>query len=120
MRSKWVNYQGYPIFYQDFSGHDQLNSAAVLQELAAVQAVVLQQPPHSLLVLADFRNTQIGKELMDRLTESSRLTQLHVKKTAVLGVTGPKRILAGMLASLTGQRFTMFDHQIQALDWLIE
>lgn len=120
MRSKWVNYQGYPIFYQDFSGHDQFNPVAVLQELAEVQAVVLQQPPNSLLVLADFRNTQIGKELMDMLTESSRLTQSHIKKTAVLGVTGPKRILAAMLASLTGQRLTMFDQQSQALDWLIE
>jgi len=120
MRSKWINYQGYPVFYQDFSGHDHLNSAAALQELAEVEALVLEQPPHSLLVLADFRNTQIGKELMDLLTASSRITQAHVKKTAVLGVTGPKRILAGMLASLTGQEFTLFEQPSQALDWLIE
>ena len=85
-----------------------------------VQNVVLQEAPDSMLVLADFRNTQVGKDLMDLLTASSRITQVHIKKTAVIGVTGPKRILASMITSLTGQPFSLFDTPEHAQEWLIQ
>jgi hypothetical protein len=120
MRSKWITYKGLNIFYQDFSGYDIFNPEAIKQELAEVQAVVLQEPPNSILVLSDFRETQIGKDLMDLLTASSRVTKAHVKKTAVLGITGTKRILANMLVSITGQQLSLFDTLEQAQAWLIQ
>ncbi len=118
MRSRWITHNGRQIFYQDFSGHDSIAPEAARQELAEVQAVVLQSPPDSLLVLADFRGTKVGKDLMDLLITSSRITNACVKKTAVLGATGPKRILASMLIVLTGQKLSLFDTLEQALEWL--
>jgi hypothetical protein len=120
MRSKWLNYKGKQIFYQDFSGHDLMDSEPIKAELAAVQAIVAKEPEASVLVLSDFSDTYLGKDLMDLLVESSRLTKSHVKKTAVLGVRGIKRFLADTLIRMTGQALSFFDDEEEAKQWLIE
>ena len=120
MRSKWITHHDKRIFYQDFSGHYLTDIDALKEELTAVQAAVTQEPKGSVLVLADFRNTQIGRGLMDQLVSSSKLTKDYVRKTAVLGVVGPKRVLVDMLVRLTGQHLTLFDDPEIAKDWLIK
>ena len=120
MRSKWLTYKGKQIFYQDFSGYGFLDMEPLKRELAAVQEIVIQAPENSVLVLTDFRETSIGRDLMDLLTASSRVTKLHIKKTAVLGVTGTKRIFADMLVRLTGQQLSFFDQEEAARDWLVK
>ncbi len=119
MRSKWIEYGGKRIFYQDFSNLGVDSTEAVKAELAEVQAIVLAQPEDSLLVLADFRDTAINNELMDILRESSAKTKGHVHKTAVLGVVGVKRILADILTRLTGQKLSYFTHESEAKAWLV-
>lgn len=119
MRSKWISHKDRQIFWQDFS-HHMTDAEAVKEELQSVQNVVTRQPRASLLVLADFRNTQVGKDLMDSLVASSSITKPYIKKTAVLGVVGTKRILAETLVRLTGQILTTFDDIETAKEWLIQ
>jgi hypothetical protein len=119
MRSKWIEHNGTQIFYQNFSGVDILHSDQVVKELQEVQEVVTKQPLNSVLVLADFRNTAIGKELLQVMTKSSDKTKAYVRRTAVLGVVGSKRIFANMLMSLTGQDLMMFEEEENAKNWLI-
>jgi hypothetical protein len=119
MRSKWVTHKDKQIFYQDFSGYNLLESDAAKAELCAVQEIVCSQPNNSVLVLSDFRETQIGKDLMDLMVASSRQMKLHVNKTALLGITGTKRILVDMLARLTDQQLTLFDTEEEAIEWLV-
>jgi len=119
MRSKWITHKGRQIFWQDFSHNGLSGADAIKEELRSVQDVVVRQPRASLLVLADFRDTQIGKEIMDMMVASSDATKTHVKKTAVLGVVGTKRILAEMLTRLTGQQLTIFDNEETAKNWLV-
>ena len=120
MRSKWITYKDRQILYQDFSGHYLVDAMLVKEELAAVQQIVVQQPENSVLVISDFTNTQIGRGLMDMLIASSKATKSHIKKTAVLGVVGTKRILGDMLMRITGQQLTFFDDIEKAKDWLVE
>ncbi len=119
MRSKWIEFAGKKIFYQDFSDLGMNNVEAVKAELAEVQATVLEHPENSLLVLSDFRNTSINNELMGVLRESSEKTKGRVFKTAVLGVVGVKRVLADMLTKFTGQQLSYFDHENDAKAWLV-
>ncbi|MEJ5225048.1 MAG: hypothetical protein WHV44_11380 [Anaerolineales bacterium] len=119
MRSKWIEFAGKRIFYQDFSNLGMDSTEAVKAELAEVQAVVLSQPEDSLLVLSDFRNTSINNELMGILRESSAKTKGHIRKTAVLGVVGVKRVLADILTKLTGQKLSYFEHESDAKAWLV-
>lgn len=119
MRSHWIEYNGKQIFYQDFSKLF-FNSAAVKAELEEVQKIVKSQPPDSVLVLSDFRDTNIGSDLLPALNTASAATKAHVHKTAVLGVTGIKRKLADLLTALTGQPLKYFDDVEAAKKWLVE
>ena len=118
MRSNWVEYQGKKIFYQDFS-RNFYNTAAVQTELAEVQKVVKAQPLGSVLVLSDFRDTNVGRDLLPIMNAASAATKDYVHRTAVLGVTGMKRKLADMLTALTGQSLKYFDDIESAKEWLI-
>ena len=119
MKSTWIEFNGKRIFYQDFSKNF-YNSAAVKAELAEVQEIVKAEPPGSVLVLTDMRDTNVGSELLPDMNAASAATKAHVRKTAVLGVTGMKRKLADLLTALTGQQLKYFDDIEAAKRWLAE
>jgi len=118
MRSQWIEHNGKKIFYQDFSKNF-YNSAAVKAELAEVQQVVMSQPMDSTLVLSDFRDTNVGSDLLSAMNSASAATKGHVHKTAVLGVSGMKRKLADLLTAITGQPLKYFDDLEAAKNWLV-
>jgi hypothetical protein len=118
MRSKWIEYKGKRIFYQDFSALF-YNADAVKAELKAVEEVVMKEPVNSVLALSNFKDTQVGSNLMSALNEASAKTKDHIRKTAVLGVTGFKRTLGDMLTRLTGQPLKYFEFEEEAKDWLV-
>src|SRR5215207_1254196 len=107
MRSNWIEHKGQKIFYQDFS-QNFYNSAAVKEELNEVQKVVIAEPLNSLLVISDLRDTEIAGDLLPAMNAASRATKAHIRKTAVLGVTGVKRQLGDLLTKLTGQQLKYF------------
>jgi len=119
MRSNWIEHKSTKILYQDFSKNF-YNSAAVKTELAEVQKVVLAEPKNSVLVLTDMRDTNVGGDLIPAMNAASAATKSHVRKTAVLGVTGVKRKLADLLTALTGQQLKYFDDIELAKSWLVE
>ncbi len=119
MKSKWIEYNGKKIFYQDFTNLF-YNAQAVKDELTAVQEVVLKEPTNSVLVMSNFKDTQVGADLMGALNDASTKTKDHVRKTAVLGVSGFKRTLGDMLSRLTGQPLKYFEYEEEAKNWLIQ
>jgi len=119
MRSNWIEHKGKKILYQDFSKNF-YNSAAVKAELAEVQEIVMAQPLNSVRVLSDFRDTNVGSDLLSVMNTASAATKVYVQKTAVLGVTGMKRKLADLLTALTGQPLKYFDDLQSAKNWLAE
>ena len=119
MRSTWIEHKGKKILYQDFS-RNFYNSAVVKAELEEVQKIVIAQAVNSVRVLSDFRDTNVGTDLLTAMNNASAATKAHVNKTAVLGVTGMKRKLADLLTALTGQPLKYFDNLEAAKDWLAE
>ena len=119
MRSAWIEHQGKKILYQDFSKNF-YDSAAVKAELDEVQNMVMAQPLNSVLVLSDFRDTNVGSDLLSAMNAASEATKAHVQKTAVLGVTGMKRKLGDLLIAVTGQPLHYFDDIEAAKDWLAQ
>ena len=83
-----------------------------------MQEIVINEPARSVLALSNFRDTQIGADLMSALNDSSVKTQRHIRKTAVVGVSGFKRTLGDMLSLLTGQQLKYFEYDEEAKDWL--
>ena len=72
------------------------------------------------LVLTDMRDTNVGGDLIPAMNAASTATKNHIRKTAVLGVTGMKRKLGDLLTALTGQQLKYFDDIELAKIWLVE
>jgi hypothetical protein len=117
MKSKWIEYNGKKILYQDFSNLF-FNTHAIKEELEQVQAIVLAEPENSVLIISNFTSTEITNDLMPLLNDSSKLTKLHVRKTAVIGMTGFKRTLGDLLSRITGQELMYFTNETEAKEWL--
>jgi hypothetical protein len=119
MKSKWIEYNGKKILYQDFSNHF-YNTNATKEELEQVEAIVLGEPENSVLVISNFTNTEITNALMPILNDASKITKSHVLKTATIGVSGFKRILGDLLSRITGQPIMYFMDETEAKKWLTE
>jgi len=117
MKSRWIEHNGKKILYQDYANLF-FNTSAVKNELAGVQEIVTTQPENSVLVLSDFTNTEISGDLMPIMNQASKLTKPYIRKTAVLGVTGIKRIFGDLLSRITGQPLVYFSNEADALAWL--
>lgn len=119
MKSKWIEYNGKKILYQDFSNLF-FNTNAVKAELEEVQAIVMGEPKNSVLVISIFSNTEIANQLMLILNEASKLTKSHVRKTATIGISGMKRTLGDLLSRITGQPLMYFTNEFDAKEWLTQ
>ncbi|HUN56117.1 MAG TPA: hypothetical protein VMU29_13280 [Smithella sp.] len=118
MKSKWIFFKGKKILYADYSGFK--GDAAALQiENDAVDAVVCQQAPSSVLCITDVRDTLASSEAMVIIKNSAKRTNPYIRKQAVIGVTGVRRVLADAVVRFSGQNLSLFDSMEQAQEWLV-
>ncbi len=120
MCTKWIEYHGEKILYQDFANYGLLDGEKSKEEFNIMQQFILTEPPGSVRVLADFRNGWIMKELLDAMIENGALTRAHIKKIAAVGGAGSKRVMLNMVTRMTEQSITFFDDPESAQQWLIE
>lgn len=69
-------------------------------------------------VLVDVRGTLMSSDAVRALKESTRSNSSIVEKTAVVGITGVKKILADAIARFSGTNTKYFDTKEDALEWL--
>jgi len=119
MKSKWITHKGKRIFFVDLLGFGR-QSAALREELMQAEAVAYQQPGGSLLVLTDVRDTILSSEVMDFVKESSARATKHVRKEAIIGITGIRQVLLDAVSRFSGQQFATFDDVEAAKDWLVD
>jgi len=118
MKSRLTTHKGEEVFHIDLANY-QLDHEGFIKELGAAETITCQQPDDSLLVLTDITGTVVSPEVMRFAKESSGRTMKHVRKTAVVGITGMQKFLLGAVSRFSGQRFSVFDDIEKAKDWLV-
>jgi hypothetical protein len=71
-------------------------------------------------VLVDVTGASMSRESVRALKDTTKRDSAMVEKTAVIGVTGLKKVLADAIASFSGTHTRYFDTKDQALAWLAE
>lgn len=104
--------------YCDFSNFKS-DVDSLRAEVEAADREILKEPPASAMLLVDMRNTVASGAAVELFKESSKLTAPHVKKQAVIGISGFKRFLADVVARFSGQGMRLFDTEAEAMDWLV-
>jgi hypothetical protein len=69
-------------------------------------------------VLVDVRGVMMSSEAVRALKESTRDDKAMIEKTAIVGITGVKRILADAIARFSGTDTKYFDTKEEAMEWL--
>jgi hypothetical protein len=118
MKSRWITHRDERIFFVDLSGFGR-HPDAFREELMEVEAVACQQPEESLLVLTDIRDTVVSSEVMNSAKESSARTTKHIRKEAIVGVSGIRQVLLDAVSRFSGRQFAVFDDIETAKDWLV-
>jgi hypothetical protein len=119
VKSKWIKHKGKRIFYSDCTdfGYD----ARTLQtEIEEVDAIVCAQPENSVFVIVDVRGTVLSSEAVQLFKAAAVETKPYARKTAVVGITGYRKVLSDAVAFFSGRSFGVINDLEEAKDWVVE
>ena len=115
-RVHFIKHNGATILKVDLS-----NPSSVGESLAAIKqskAIVGAQPPKSPLILTDVTGTTFNTAAVDEMKNYSAFNTPFVKASAVLGLSGIKKIIYDAVVKVIGRAVPSFDTEAAALDWL--
>ncbi len=73
-----------------------------------------------ILILTDLTGSFIYGESQKHLKESTKMGRNFVKKSAVIGISGGKKILLNMINTFSGYQTRAFNTIEEAKDWLVK
>ncbi|MFO7889635.1 MAG: hypothetical protein R6V04_04775 [bacterium] len=115
MLSKWKKNNGQWVLYLDCRGLDEEELLKILDEAAEALSPMITKVP----VLANVEGAVLLPEFMEKMRQLGK--EVFTKKvdyTAVVGVTGVKKVMLSSYNFLLGQNLKSFDTEESALEWL--
>jgi len=117
MKSGLETYNGKRIFVAHY---DHMTKDELLQEVTEVNAYMsANQINEDMLVLVDTTGTLVSPDVLTLFKEISSKSTQYKTKTAILGMTGPRRIFLDIVAKVSKTSATPFDDAQSAKDWLV-
>jgi hypothetical protein len=119
MEIKWIEHKGRKILYDDFRGAKNENE---LMELLYQAIEIEKKSAEKFLLLINVENTYMTQKYMDEVKRSGKeYRNEKALKTALVGITGLKKILYQGYIAFTGNTKTKpFDNEEAAKDWLVQ
>jgi hypothetical protein len=104
------------IIYNDFRD---CGMEDVFQVIGQAAPLIRTQPEKSVLILSDFTGSVHNAQLLSALREFTAGNAPHVKASAIIGMTGMKKVLYDTVMKFTGRNIPIFDDADQAKEWLV-
>jgi hypothetical protein len=123
MKSYWTEYEKKSILYIDLSnlkGDVHKFDAELTEAVTTIGQKMYEQPLNSVLVLVDLRNTDLTQKANALLTERIKDTKKYVLKTAVVGLTGIRKVFLDYFAMLASSETGSFEEPESAKEWLVK
>ena len=117
MPISWIEHKGQKILFIDLKG------AAKEEMVHTVEAQkkMIDQSPEPVLLLNDFRDTIATEQYMERAKKYGKEQKDKIKKTALLGITGMKKVLVLAYIQFSGNTNTKIFNDIEeAKEYLVE
>lgn len=115
-RVSFIKHNGRDIIQVDLSGIRNVEeSIAILQEGTKL---VKTQGAKSVLLLTNVSGTHYDKAGAEAMKKYSAENTPFIKASAVVGVTGIKRLVLNTVVKMTGRKIVTFDDAEAAKDWL--
>lgn len=120
MKSRWITHRGKRIFLVDYSNFGS-NTALIREEAKGIIETVTREPLNSVLALTDVRGTTGTLNTISVMKRVVTSTNRHVRRRAVVGVSGLRESLLDMVNRVTGNKpFAAFQDIEAAKEWLVK
>lgn len=117
-RIRFIKHKDKDILLEDFSGLLPGHEYVVLLEEA--RRLIHSRPEGSVLALFDASDAMFDDDVIGRMKEFTTSNKPYIKTSAVVGITGLRRIALTAVSKFSGRDFKVFDTREEALDWLAE
>lgn len=115
-RIKIIDYKGKKIFSEDYSYCSPNDSMQILKQSSRY---IQKQPLNSVLNLANVTGTKYNADSIEYLKKYSGEDKAYIKKTAVLGIEGMKKVSLKTVSLFSNRSFRVFNNKEEAKEWLI-
>lgn len=117
MGPEWIEFKGKKILYIDYRGvKDKDVSLSILRKTVEIE----RKSCGNLLILQNFEGTYANKEFMEEIKKLGKEVKDKVKKNALVGITGIKKILLRAYIAFSGEKdIKTFNTEEDAKEWLI-
>jgi len=118
MKSTWITHNGKKILFADYADFEK-EFKKFKAEVDYACSIMVKEPKDSLLLLVNVNGTVGTSEITFYLKDSAIRVKTHVRKTAVIGVSGVRLALLRSVKFLSGMDIVPFDDIETAKDWLV-
>ena len=116
-RMKWITYKGKEILLDDYSNIMPEQFPPLIEQITNL---TFQSGKKNILLIVDVTGAFAGKEAVSAFSESGKKSKVLLKKTAVVGITGVKKIFLNIVNKLTKLNAKPVSTIEEAKEWLIK
>jgi hypothetical protein len=114
-RVTFINQGPYRILHLDLS---KAKVDDVLMAIDHAKPIIASHKSGSLLILTDVSDARFNTEVGNRLKEFTAHNKPYVRASAVIGVSGLKKVIFDAINRFSGRNLRAFDNKHEAISWL--
>ncbi|WP_371802540.1 hypothetical protein [Candidatus Lokiarchaeum ossiferum] len=112
---KFITHHEKKILHLDFAGCNSTEVSALIND---AKKVIAAQPHYSLSVISDVTDMKANKEVTQMMKEFTAHNKPYVKQSAVLGITGIKKVLYQAVIKFSNRKITLANTMEEAKEYL--
>jgi hypothetical protein len=116
-RMKWITYQGKEILLDDYSNIYPEQFPPLIKRIIEL---TFESGKKDILLIVDVTGAYANKEAVSAFVESGKESKPLLQKTAVVGITGVKKILLNVVNKFSGLSAKAVSTMEEAKEWLIK
>ena len=114
---KWIDYKGKKILLSDLAKTGPADWPEIDSQY---EENMKGMPDDSVLALVCVEDAHFDSETIKKFKERAKKDAPYIKKTAVVGITGIKKVVYSSIMRFAGRDGKVFDDREQAKEWLLE
>jgi len=111
-----IEYGGKKILY---ANHQECSEDEITEHVKQSEEIVIKMKNTGLLMLIDLRNCDLSESTVNQLRETAKKIKDFVFRTAILGVTGVRKLVLISINKESGIGAKAFENEDEAKKWLI-
>jgi len=115
-----IDFKGKEIYYVDYSNiKTNEEFLTIIKQTNAFREKSKAEGRSNMLMLVDITGSYVYGDVLEEIKKAGKETRQIIKKQAVVGITGGKKILLNIVQSVIGMNLKVFDTVDAAKEWLI-